>query len=207
MTKPLSTQKQVELELGMLKERQSYVVSRPQLYAAGVTRGEIRHHVRMGRWQLIGDQSVCLHNGPISWEGHCWAAVFQGGPRACLDGAAALIASGLERYDEERIRVSVPRGTRIRRTPLYDIRQTRRWSADDVVEIGIPRTRPAIAAVRAALWARSDRQAAYVVSIAVQQGLTRPEDIGRELLRVRRDKRRLFLHVVVGDLLGGARAA
>ena len=46
----------------------------------------------MRRWQLIGDQSVCLHNGPIEDGGHLWAAVFQGGPRAMLDGASALVA-------------------------------------------------------------------------------------------------------------------
>jgi very-short-patch-repair endonuclease len=185
---------------------QGGVVSRRQLYAAQVTRGEVRHEVRMGRWQLVGDQSVCLHNGEISQVGHCWAAVFQGGPRAHLDGEAALVAGGLERYAITTIRVSVPRGARVRRNKLYDIRQTRRWSADDVVTRGIPRTRVPVAALRAALWAKSDKQAAYVVTLVVQQGLATPEQLGAELLRIRRDKRRVFLHTVVNDLLDGARS-
>ena len=51
-----------------------------------------------------------------------------------------------------RPRVSVPRGARSG-GPRLDIRQTRRWRADDVVAVGIPRSRPAVAAIRAALWA------------------------------------------------------
>jgi len=189
-----------------LADEQDGVLSRRQLYAAGVTRWEIRGHVRAGRWQLIGDQSVWLHSGPIGDCGQAWAAVFQGGPRAHLDGASALIAAGLERFTWERIRVSVPRGARIRRTRRFDIRQTRRWSAGDVVLDGIPRSRPPAAAVRAALWAKSDKQAALVLSMVVQQGLVAPEDLGIELLRIRRDRRRRFLHEIVNDLLDGAQS-
>jgi very-short-patch-repair endonuclease len=185
---------------------QGEVVSRRQLYRLGVTRGLIRSQVRAGRWQKIGDQSVALHNGSISDVGHRWAAVFQGGPRAMLDGVSALIAGGLERFDSDRIRVSVPRGARIRRSLVYDIRQTRRWAAADRVEVGIPRSRPAVAAVRAGLWALSDKQAALVLSMTVQQGLAPAEAIGLELLRVRRHRRRAFLHAVVNDLVGGARS-
>jgi len=182
------------------------VLSRPQLYALGVTRWEIRGEVRAHRWQLIGDQSVCLHDTDIGEEGHRWAAVFQGGPRACLDGASALIASGLERYQQDAIRVSVPRGARVRRNPRYNIRQTRRWSAADVVSSGIPRTRAEVAAIRGALWARTDKEATYLLTLVVQQGVATPERLGRELLRIRRDKRRELLHSVVNDLLGGARS-
>ncbi len=185
---------------------QGEVVSRKQLYSLGLTRWEIRGRVRAGRWQLVGDQSVCLHNSVIDHVGHQWAAVFQGGPRACLDGASALVAGGLKRFEVDRVRVSVPRGARVRRDRRYDIRQTRRWCSDDVVMTGIPRTRPAVAAVRAGLWAVTDRQAVYVVTLSVQQGLTTADAIGHELLRIRRDKRRGLLHVVVNDLLDGARA-
>lgn len=182
------------------------MASRRQLYAVGVTRWEIRGHVRAHRWQLIGDQSVCLHNGPVARRGHLHAAVFQGGPRAYLDGASALEAAGLERFDWPRIRVTVPRGTRVRRSRLYDIRQSRRWQADDIAGSSLPRSRPEIGAVRGALWAVSDRQACLVVTMVVQQGIASAEAVARELLRVRRDRRRALLHDVVGDLLGGVRA-
>lgn len=189
-----------------LADAQGGVVARPQLYALGVTRWEIRGHVRSRRWQLIGDQSVLLHNAAISEVGERWAAVFQGGPRACLDGGSALIVAGLTRYELDRVRVSVPRGARIRRNRRFDIRQTRRWAADDIVRVDIPRTRPATAALRAALWARTDREATYVLTVAVQQGIVSVEDVAHELLRIRRDRRRGLLHAVVNDLLDGARS-
>ena len=63
-----------------------------------------------------------------------------------------------------------------------------------------------MAAVRAALWARSNKQAALVMTMTVQQGLAGAADIAEEMLRVRRDKRRLFLHTVLLDLLGGVRS-
>jgi hypothetical protein len=132
----------------LLADAQGGVVSRPQLYAAGVTRWMIRGQVRARRWQLVGDQSVCLHNATIERLGHLHGAVFQGGPRACLDGASALEAAGLERFSWPRIRVSVPRGARVRRTKLYDIRQTRRLQPGDVTSEGLPCTRPEVAAVR-----------------------------------------------------------
>lgn len=193
-------------ELFEVAERQGGVVSPRQLYALGLTRAEVRVHVRMGRWRHLSDQAVALHNGPLSERAHLWAAVLQGGPRAQLDGAASLVASGLERFTLDRIRVSVPRGARVRRSRRYDIRQTRRWSAADQAPRGIPRTRVPVAAVRAALWAASDRQAALVLTMVVQQRLASPEQLGEEALRIKRDKRRILVQVTVGDLLDGARA-
>jgi very-short-patch-repair endonuclease len=186
-------------------EEQGGVMSRAQLIRAGVRRWEITAHVRARRWQKVTGQVVALHNGPLSDHGHRWAAVLHGGPRAMLDGPAALVAAGLERFTIDRVRVSVPRGARVRRTSRYDIRQTRRWRGDDVAPGGIPRTRAPVAAVHAALWAKTDKQASYVLSLVVQQGLATPEQLGTELLRIRRDKRRLLLHAVVNDLLDGAR--
>lgn len=189
-----------------LADEQGGVLSRPQLYTLGITRWEIRGQVRGGRWELIGDQSVKLHNGVISAAGERWAAVFQGGPRACLDGGSALVASGLQRYELDRVRVSVPRGARIRRNRRFNIRQTRRWAEDEIVRIGVPRTEPATAAVRAALWARTDREATYVLTLTVQQGLVPATAVGEALLRVRRDRRRLLLHEIVNELVDGARS-
>lgn len=207
MAKQIDLDEPVLLAARMLAELQDGVVSRRQLYALGVPRWLVRREVLSRRWIRVGDQAVRLHTGPLSPEGHRWAALFVGGPRAMLDGASSLVASGLERFDEARVRVSVPRGARIRHRREYDVRQTRRWSADDLLQgPGIPRTRPAIAALRAALWARSDREATYVVTAAVQQGLVRPGEFGVELLRIRRDRRRAMLHELVNELLDGARS-
>lgn len=194
-------------ELTALAEPQAGVLSRPQLYAAGVTRWEVRAHLRAGRWQLVGTQSVAVFTGPLPMPAREWAAVLEAGPRAFLDGASSLVAGGLQRFEVDRIRVSVPRGARIRRGRGLDVRQTRRWAPGDLAPgSGVPRTRNEVAAVRGALWARSDRQAALLVTMAVQQGLVTAEQLGREMLRIRRDRRRIFLQTLVVDLLEGVRS-
>jgi very-short-patch-repair endonuclease len=185
---------------------QAGVISRRQLYAAGMTRGEVRANVRADRWRRVGTQSICIHRGPLPEEARRWAAVFEAGPRAFLDGGSALKAGGLKNFTMPAIRVSVPRGARVRRGRGLDIRQTRRWSLDDLAPGGVPRTRIEVAAVRHALWARSNREAALVLTMVVQQSLTTPEALGAEMLRVRRDKRRSFIHGVLLDLIGGVRS-
>lgn len=189
-----------------LAANQSGVVGRRQLYAAGITRSDVRAALRARRWQRVTDQVVAVHNGPLTQRAHEWAAVLQGGPRAQLDGASSLIASGLERFTVDRIRVSVPRGARVRRTRLYNVRQTRRWSADDQAPSGIPRTKVPVAAVRAALWLATNDQARLALTMVVQQGLATAQQLGEEALRIRRDRRRDLIHVTIGDLLDGARA-
>jgi len=193
-------------QVSRLAVEQGGVVSRMQAYALGLTRGQARAQVRARRWQRVGSQSIAIHTGPISGDGLAWAAVFEAGPRAPLDGVSALIASGLTHFTADHLRVSVPRGARVRKAPGVDIRQTRRWCADDVLATGVPRTRAPVAAVRAALWARSDKQAALLLTMVVQQGLTTAEALGEQALRIRRDRRRLLLQGVILDLLGGVRS-
>lgn len=189
-----------------LAELQGDVVSRRQLYDLGMTRGEVRAQVRARRWQRVWSRSLCVHTGEVSSTGRWWAATFEGGDRAVLDGASSLIASGLTGVDWPTLRVSVPRGVKAIRAPGLDVRRTRRWRPDDLAPSGVPRTRVEVAAVRGALWAVSDRQAALLVTMAVQQRLTTPQLIGRALLDVRRDRRRAFLHALVLDLIGGVRS-
>ena len=189
-----------------LAASQAGVLSRRQAYALGLTRAEVRAHVAADRWRRIGRQSVVVHRGPLTPEARHWVAVHEAGPRAYLDGGSALIAAGLAHFTMDRVRVSVPRGARIWRARGVDIRQTRRWDREDVVVEGLPRSRPAVAAVRHALWARTDREAALALTMTVQQELASAEEIAVALLAVRRDKRRAFAHGVVLDLLGGVRS-
>jgi very-short-patch-repair endonuclease len=192
--------------LEQFARRQGGVLSREQIYAAGVTRAEVRAHVRADRWARVGRQTVCVHRGPLNQDALHWRAVFEAGPRAYLDGGSSLIAAGLRNFTMERIRVSVPRGARVFRIRGVDIRQTRRWCPDDLAPGELRRSRNEVAAIRHALWARSDREAALVLTMVVQHGLASADQLGLEMLRVRRDKRRAFIHSVLLDLLGGVRS-
>ena len=191
-----------------LAERQGGVLSRTQLYAQGISRGEVRANVRAGRWQPLGRHCIVMHTGPLHRGTVYWAAVLEGGPRAYVDGESALVLAGLVHYEPERIRITVPRGARIRhRGTTLNIRQTRRWDPDDLAPgDGVRRSRPEVAAVRAALWAKSDRQAALLLTMPVQQGLCTAETIAVALLKVRRDRRRGLIQQVLLDLVGGIRS-
>ncbi len=123
-----------------------------------------------------------------------------------MDGISALQAAGLTGVDAHTVRASVPRGARTPKIAGVTVRQTRRLRRSDLAGPGLPRVRPEIAAVRAALWARSDKQAAFFLTAAVQQRLCRPEDLARAVLDVRRHRRRRLLVEVAGELLDGVRA-
>ena len=62
---------------------------------------------------------------------------------------------------------------------------------------GIPRAHPAEAAIHAAQWASSDRQAALLLCLVIQQRLTRPIDLVRAWQDVQRSRRRAFIAAVV----------
>lgn len=182
------------------------VVSRRQLYAAGVPRWLVRLELRGQRWQRTGQQTLAVHNGPLDVATRRWMAVLELGPRAALDGTSALQAAGLTALTDEVVVVVVPRGARRRRVPGVRLRETRRYRQDDIVRTGIPRTVPAVAAVHAALWAVTDRQATYVLTLAVQQGLCRPVDLSDAATAVRRHPRRRLIAQVVLDLADGSRS-
>jgi very-short-patch-repair endonuclease len=185
---------------------QAEVVSRRQLHRLGVTRWMIESNIRADRWRLHGHQSICLHTGDLGPAASRWYAVHEAGPRAAVDGISALQHAGLKGFEVNHVRVSIPRGAPAVRRPGLVVRQTRRLERADVVPVGLPRVRVPVAAVRAALWATSDRQAATILAMVVQQRLCTATTIGEALLRVRRDRRRKLLERTVLDLMGGAEA-
>lgn len=185
---------------------QDGVISRRQLHRAGVTRWMIEANLRAARWRLHGRQSICLHTGELGAAALRWYAVHEAGPRAAIDGVSALEASGLSGFVADHVRVSVPRGAPAVRRKGLVVRQTRRLRPTDVVPAGVPRVRVEIAAIRAALWAASDRQAATILAMVVQQRLTTATALGESLLAIRRHRRRRLIESVVLDLLDGAQA-
>ena len=151
-------------------------------------------------------QVIAVHTGELTTLGLHWAAVLEAGPQARLDGASSLIASGLRGFNEESLRISIPRNARRRRGKGLNIHQTRRFRTEDQMPSGVPRTAPHVAAVHGALWAKSEKQAVLILTMSVQQGLTTVERLGVAALRVRRDKRRLLIHATILDLLEGVRS-
>lgn len=194
------------------------VVSRPQLYGAGLTRSQVRGEVSGGRWQRLGRQTLALHTGPLDDTALMWRAVFETGADCALDGVSALLMHGLDNFETRVVHVSVSKGTRYRRPSGVRVHETRRRKETDVEVLGLRVVKPdvgvlglrvvkpEVAAVRAALWAASDRQAAFLVVLPVQQGLITPSALADAFTSVRRDKRRSFLKRVIADVAEGVRS-
>ncbi|HUR75296.1 MAG TPA: hypothetical protein VMZ00_13540 [Sporichthya sp.] len=137
--------------------RQGGILSRRQLYALGLTRWEVTAEIAAGRWRRLGSQCVAV--GPTDATSVWWQALLEVGPAAVLDGASALLVAGLRTITANQIHVAVPRGAWFRRRKGIRVHETRRFREEDVLRDGVPRMAPATAAVHAALWARSDREA------------------------------------------------
>lgn len=189
---------------GNVGASQGGVVTRAQLSSAGLSPAAIAANISGGRWRPLGVHCIVLHCGPLDVRARHWSAVLEAGPRAYVDGDSSLVLAGLKNYEPRALRVTVPRGARVRhRASAVDIRQTRRWNEADIDREDVPRSRNPVAAVRAGLWARSDRQADLVLTMAVQQKIASPADIAAALLEVRRDARRARVSSLLLDLSGG----
>ncbi|GAA1899144.1 hypothetical protein [Lapillicoccus jejuensis] len=189
-----------------LAQAQGGVVSRAQLRAAGIDRFEVRTEIRAGRWRSWGARTVAVTTGDLADEGRLWRAVWETGGSAALDGASALTAAGLTGFEVDRPVVSHPHGHTVASPEDVDVRSVIAREAGELAEGGIPRVRPAIAALRGASWAVSDRQGALLLCMSVQQGITTAEHIAQWLPKVALWKRRTFIARVVADLLDGAKA-
>ena len=183
------------------------VSSRTGLADVGVQRHHIRKQVSRGRWVLHGRRTVAVHTRDLSQSELYWRAVWETSPSAAaLDGVSALLAAGLKGYDEAVVHVSVVH-TR-RSVPVSGVRLHKipRRSAGEVIGAGVPRVRPAIAAVRAAHWAVSDRQAALILAMTVQQRLCSPDQLLEAAGKVQGRRRRRFVRDVVKDVAEGAQS-
>ena len=150
------------------------VLSRSVLRGLGVDRHAVAREVAAGRWRLHGRATVAVHTGSLSRLAWWWRALWEVGHGAALDGVSALQAAGLEGFRSDAVHVAVPHQALPRPVEGVVLHRIRDLDLDrDAVGAGLPRVRPDVATIRAAQWAVSDRQAALVVCMAVQQGLVR----------------------------------
>ena len=107
-----------------------------------------------------------------------WWAVLEVGRHAAVDGVSALQHAGLRGFSQALLQVSVNKSGYYGRPSGVRVYETRRRTPDDLISLGLPRVRPAVAAVRGALWATSNRQAALILIIRVQQRIVPAAELG-----------------------------
>lgn len=183
------------------------VVSRALLRGGGVDSDRVRNQLRAGRWATHGRQTVALHTGELTARARQWRAVWEVGALiAVLDGVLALQAAGLTGYDEPDLHVSTLHRHHGAAADGVRVHAIGRRLADETVAVGVPRTRPHVAAVRAAHWAVSDRQAALVLVMPVQQRLTTGDRLVEAADLVPGRNRRALVRQLVQHIADGAQS-
>ena len=192
--------------MAALLEAQAGVAPIEQLRRLGLRRSGVNAMVQQGEWRLVGPSVVVASPGPLTAEQREWAVVAAAGPGAALCGATAAAHHGLKGFDDGRIHVVVPRGTRPRRILLpVVIHESRRF--DPAVDVDaarqLPMTRLERSVLDAAAWSTSARQACALAIAALQQTLTTAAALRDELGRLGRVQHHELVHTVLADVAGG----
>jgi hypothetical protein len=201
-----TARRQLRLAAWTAAQTHDGVLTRSALLALGITRQATGREVAAGRWRVHGRHTIALHTGELSVVALRWRAVWEVGAGAALDGVSALQAAGLTGFDSTVIHVSVPATHRPPHVPGVCIHVVCARDEGDVLAAGVPRTRPAIAAIRGAHWAVSDQQAALIVCMAAQQRLVRGNALLDASVRRHGRTRRAFIRTLVRDVADGAQA-
>jgi hypothetical protein len=157
-------------------------------------RAMLRAH-RQGHWQQVTTWVYSASPNDPNETQKAWAAVLHHGPDAVLSGRNALVLSGWNGGADEHMDVLVGRDCR-RRGPEW-IRPHRQGYTPRLARNGVPRAVIQAAAIDAAAWATSERQAVFFILSVLQQQLS---DVP-QLLRVLEDRpklprRRLILDTI-----------
>ncbi|OFE15975.1 hypothetical protein BA895_05215 [Humibacillus sp. DSM 29435] len=182
--------------------RHAGVAHRADLRAAGLSRHDVASEVNAGRWRRAGRHTVVIGTSEPQGEALWWRAVWETGAGAALDGATALLASGLTGFMTDAIDVCLPADNRRHSVP--GVRRHQRVRQPEPIGAGVPRVRPEHAAIHAAQWARTDRQATLVLCLVIQQRLVSPPMLLEAWSAVRRSPRRQLIDTVVRDVCDGA---
>ena len=174
----------------LLKEQHD-VIGRWQM--TRLERRSAARAVRRGEWQAPTHQVFFAGRGPLSDRAQLWVAVLHGGPMARLAGRTALQLHGWVATSRPPVQVVTPANVVRQRTPSW-------ISLHRVRDIGGPAARPPrvdihTATWQAASWARSDREAMFIVLSVLQQRLAHGPRLAASLPANCR-RRRLVLMMV-----------
>lgn len=188
-------------------EETGYVLNHRRLRELDVSRSEATAQVRAERWARLGNQTFGVRDGPLSDLGKRWRAVWEVGHRiARVDGVSALQAAGLKGWTEDSVHVSVLHTHSVTPVEGVCIHKVIRRVDDEAIGAGLPRTRPPVAAIRAAHWAATERAAATILAMSVQQRLVTGRQLVAALEVVHGRNRRAIIRALVMDIADGAQS-
>lgn len=180
------------------------IAHRRDLRSAGVSRHDVRSEVAAGRWHTLGNHTVVIAAGRLSARALAWHAIWESGSGAVLDGVAALQASGMTNFQLDGIDIALPKNSNRHRHAGIRLHQYRVMPR--VIRGGMPRVAPELAVLHAAQWAATDRMAALLIVLVIQQRIVSEARLLEALKSLRRCRRRRVLEGIVRDVCDGAHA-
>jgi hypothetical protein len=182
---------------------QRWVLGTWQADALGITRRRIQREVGDGMWQRMTPRTVLALPLDPAPEHFRMAAVLELGPYAVLGGLASLVEAGWSGEDAAWTDVVVPRRSNLHSRPLPSWIRPRYLDHRPTVMEPLARTANASAAIDAATWARTDKEAAFILISAVQQRLVTADVLVREAERRCRTRRLPLIRQVVLEAAAG----
>jgi very-short-patch-repair endonuclease len=181
------------------------VLSRSLLADLGADRRVVAREVAAGRWATHGRRTVAMHTAPLGADARLWRAVWEVGCGGAVDGVSALHKAGMVGFTEDLVHVSVPQDARPIDVSGVRIHRVSR-GAVEVLTNGMPRVRTPVAAIRAACWARTDRQASLLLAMPLQQRLLSATQLKAAADVVTHRRRRALIPKLVTAIVGGAQS-
>ena len=167
----------------------------------GPERRAARRAARLRQWRRLSPQVILASPTAPTASQLAWAAVLHCGPKARLSGRTALILHGWRGDLTTPHDVVVPRAVRPR--PAPDLVRVRRVAEPSGPAALPARTSPHLAALHAAAWAPSDRQAMYTMISTLQQRLTSPNRLRETLEHLPTLRRRRLISSVITEFADG----
>jgi hypothetical protein len=193
----------ISAEARELLRRQRGLIAARQALALGIARPALRRACDTG-WMQVTPHVFADREGDLTIAQLRVAAVLDCGPASLLAGRSALAEAGWRGQDEDVVEVIAPRGSRHRAGPRPRWLRVHR-PEDEVRGWGSPARAPmGRAAVDAAAWARTAREAMFLLTSAVQQRLVTPEQIRRDLEGRSRVRNAPVIRGVLDSLVEGA---
>lgn len=181
------------------------VLTLSQLYLTGMSAGAVRQRIKNGLWQMPLPDVVLTRPGPLTTRQQREAALLWAGPDAALAGETAAAIDGLRGYPDDRVHVMAHTDSGLRSRDFAVVHRTLLLDARHVHPARRPRrARIERAVIDIATRARSWEDGIAVMAAAVQQRLTRTEDLRSILADFPRARWRYELLSVLGDLEGGS---
>jgi hypothetical protein len=180
------------------------IAHRRDLRAVGVSKEDVRGELTAGRWHRLGRHTVGIGTAALTRRARHWRAIWESGGGAVLDGVAALQAGGLEHFAHDVIDVAIPKNNRRHR--VAGVRRHHYATMPVVTRGGVPRVVPEVALLHAMQWASTDRVAALILCLAVQQRIVWPPRLMAAFDTLTRCRRRAFIRQALHDVCDGARS-